>query len=598
MTVSNQVSALRVADEEFLIASTIERCPKTMMIRELFMNAIEATTNQMAGPRIIELKVKTLNGSPKLSIINTGPGMSDAELHHMCDIAASIGKEKGLDDNFGMGAKVASLPSNKFGLRYRSCKNGVVSEVILCQRDGVYGRLRRVNENGEVEEVIYVTDVCKDEGYPTGEWTEVLLYGNLAEQDTVRDPYNGDPKVPGQWLADYLYHRFYRLPADLTVRFYPGTHKLGDGARAFRTIPDRAYRLGRSASISADGGMVIHYFFDPPLSNTTHNSSVSGAITSDVSTCALVYKNEFYDLKKSRQWTLDAPMFGVPFGAKHISIHIELAEDFGVRPEAYRQFLRYRDGDQRQVTAQDFATFARENRPQWLIEIIKSFAPADSGNTNEIRDELQRLLNTLRLKTMSPRVDAAGDIVVDRGTGSGARIARGGEGHREGKSSSTMPDDLLAIPKGATRAVVSLNAERVPEIIYLRNPEQIEEKGLKQKAAKFYKEGAQLFINMLYPAIDEMRLNLEQEYAGAPDPEVMRDMALRLAERAIVTRIGRAVVYALAKQLNREWSSEDVERAQSPESLSLAADDYVDALQNARRRMSSGAQNWKARGGA
>jgi hypothetical protein len=91
---------------------------------------------------------------------------------------------------------------------------------------------------------------------------------------------------------------------------------------------------------------------------------------------------------------------------------------------------------------------------------------------------------------------------------------------------------------------------------------------------------------MIYPAIDEMRLNLEQEYAGAPDPEVMRDMALRLAERAIVTRIGRAVVYALAKQLNREWSSEDVERAQSPESLSLAADDYVDALQNARRRMS------------
>jgi hypothetical protein len=36
--------------------------------------------------------------------------MSDAELHHMCDIAASIGKEKGLDENFGMGAKVASLP--------------------------------------------------------------------------------------------------------------------------------------------------------------------------------------------------------------------------------------------------------------------------------------------------------------------------------------------------------------------------------------------------------------------------------------------------------------------------------------------------------
>jgi hypothetical protein len=45
------------------------------------------------------------------------------------------------------------------------------------------------------------------------------------------------------------------------------------------------------------------------------------------------------------------------------------------------------------------------------------------------------------------------------------------------------------------------------------------------------------------------------------------------------------VIYALAKQLNREWTTDDVARAQSPESLSLAADDYIDALQNARRRM-------------
>jgi anti-sigma regulatory factor (Ser/Thr protein kinase) len=581
MTVSNQVSALRVADEEFLIASTIERCPKTMMIRELFMNAIEAATKQVIGEQIIDIKVKTLNGVPKLSIINTGPGMSDAELYHMCDIAASIGKEMGLDENFGMGAKVASLPSNKFGLRYRSSKEGVVSEVILCQRDGIYGRLRR--ENGD--EVIDVTESCKDDGYPAGEWTEVALYGNAVEQDTVRDPYNGDPRVPGQWLADYLYHRFYRLPAGLAVKFYSGTHKLGDGTRNFKTIPERAYRLGRAESVPVEGGIVIHYFFDPPLSDTTHNSSVSGAITSDLSTCALVYKNEFYDLKKSRQWSLDAPMFGVPFGAKHISIHIELPEDIGVRPEAYRQFLRYRDGDQRQVAAQDFASVVRENRPQWLIEIIKSYAPADSGNTNEIQEELQKLLNTLRLKTMSPRADPAGDVVVDRGAGPGARIARVGEGRGDGKSSLTTPDDLLAIPKGAKRAVISLNAEKAPEIIPLTDPEQIEEKGLKEKAAKFYKEGGQLFVNMLYPALKEMRLHLEQEYAAAPDPEVMRGMALKLAERAIVTRIGRAVVYALAKQLNREWTSEDVERAQSPESLSLAADDYVDALQNARRRM-------------
>jgi|SRR5579863_2854706 len=146
MTNSTQVAALRVADEAFLVASTIERCPKTMMIRELFMNAVEAAVQAKEGSRLIEIKMKNVKGIQKLCIWNSGPGMSSIELHHMCDIAASIGKEKGLDENFGMGAKVASLPSNKFGLRYRSCKDEIVSEVILCERDGVYGRLKRNND--------------------------------------------------------------------------------------------------------------------------------------------------------------------------------------------------------------------------------------------------------------------------------------------------------------------------------------------------------------------------------------------------------------------------------------------------------------------
>jgi hypothetical protein len=220
MNNSLQVAALRVADEAFLVASTIERCPKTMMVRELIMNAIEAATQAPEGSQIIEIRPKEIGGTQKLCIWNTGPGMSSEELHGICDLAASIGKEKGLDENFGMGAKVASLPSNRFGLRYRSCKGGVVSEVILCQREGIYGRLRRQSESGTYEEVFDVTQTCQTEGYNLEQdWTEVVLFGNRPDQNTLRDPYDGNPTVAGQWLADYLYHRFYRLPAGLVVRF-------------------------------------------------------------------------------------------------------------------------------------------------------------------------------------------------------------------------------------------------------------------------------------------------------------------------------------------------------------------------------------------
>jgi hypothetical protein len=65
MTVSIEVAALRVADEPFLVASTIERCPKTMMIRELFMNAIEAAVRAPSGTRAIEVRALKFGSTRK-----------------------------------------------------------------------------------------------------------------------------------------------------------------------------------------------------------------------------------------------------------------------------------------------------------------------------------------------------------------------------------------------------------------------------------------------------------------------------------------------------------------------------------------------------
>lgn len=91
---SSSVTALEVADEDFLVASLIERCPKAMMIRELMMNALEAARHAPEDQRIIEIRSLDFDGTPKLSIWNTGPGMDAAELLHISNIASSIGKEK------------------------------------------------------------------------------------------------------------------------------------------------------------------------------------------------------------------------------------------------------------------------------------------------------------------------------------------------------------------------------------------------------------------------------------------------------------------------------------------------------------------------
>ncbi|MDA9400772.1 ATP-binding protein [Bradyrhizobium sp. CCBAU 45389] len=582
---TSAVAALQVADEDFLIASLIERCPKSMMIRELMMNALEAAQHAAEGQRLVEISAMAMDGVEKLAIWNTGRGMDDHELLKICNIASSLGKEKSLTGNFGMGAKVASLPSNQRGMRYRSCKDGRVHEVILCKREGVYGRLRRHDpETDTYVEVVDVTDIAEQDGRTLSEdWTEVVLFGNGPEQDTVRDPYNGDPEQDAQWLATYLYHRFYGLPEGVKVTLLKGTNKL-DGNRQFEPIPARLRHFERYETVPLPSGIKIHYLYDAQYNGTGHNKSISGAIASAVSTCAVVYKNELYDLSKGRQWTFEAPVFGVPFGAKHISIHIELPDNYPVVPEAYRQFLQYTGGEQLRLQAKDFEELVRENRPKWLIELIHSFAP-DSRTSDEIRDELQRLLNQLRVRRVSPKVTAQGETRVTPGAGPASErapgVGSGGGGAESGLRSK--PTDLSVIPTGAKRAEMFKNLERAPEIIPLQTDEEIEEKGLKGRAARYVMEAGQLFVNMKYPAISEMGAQLEAEYAGANDPELMRSLVQQHAQDSMILRIGRTVVYALSKQLNKEWDQKALEAASSPESLSMAADNFGDAMQNIRR---------------
>jgi hypothetical protein len=584
-----QFTPITIRDIEFTVSRQIEQCPKTMMLRELVMNAVEAAAKAPAGRRVVEIKGKPVTEcgeTRKLTIWNTGPGLSSADLDHICDLAASLGKDMALEGNFGMGAKVASLPSNTLGMRYRSCRDGVVSQVILGKREGVYGKVWIPVEDS-FEEVVDVTEqVLKEGEYRLDEdWTEVALFGNHPEQDTVADPYDGDPKQDRQWITTYLYHRFYSLPAGVEVYMHEGTHPR-DGRRQFKPIPERADAFGRVEAVEVGEGVRIHYLYDPAYQDGGHNKSISGSLTSSVSTAAVVFRGELYDVRKGRKWAADAPAFGIPFGARHISIHVELPDSFPVRHEPYRRFVQLTGGDQRQVMVEDFAELVFRNRPEWLIEIINSLAPKSSASTDDLRKELQDLLNELRVKTKSPREMEDGLHLVEEGGARGARPE-----HKEGSGGDSnkvpiSPTDLIFNPAGARRASISKNLEQAPEIIPLRDEDEAAEKGITGKAARYVRETNQLFVNLTYSAVGAAQDHLGLRYATYEDPEIVRELARQWSERLVMGRVGYAVVYAQAKQLIREWTSDDVKKALEPESLSLAADGWRDAVSTAYRSIS------------
>lgn len=587
----NKITPLTIGDVGFTVSRQIEQCPKTMMLRELVMNAVEAAAKAPDRRRVVDIKGKTVaecGSARKLTIWNTGPGLSSTQLDHICDLAASLGKDMALEGNFGMGAKVASLPSNTLGMRYRSCRDGVVSQVILGKRDGVYGKLWVPVEDDAFDEVVDVTDQVRDEGeYRLDEdWTEVVLFGNRVDQDTVADPYDGDPKQDRQWITTGLYHRFYDLPPGVEIYFHEGTHPR-DGRRLFKTIPERSDAFGQVETVYAGEGVRIHYLYDPHYQETGHNKSISGSLTSSVSTAAIVYRGEMYDVRKGRKWAGDAPAFGIPFGARHISVHVELPDDFPVRHEPYRRFVQLTGGEQRQVIVEDFAEAVFRNRPEWLIEIINSLAPKSSASTEDLRKELQDLLNELRVKTKSAREVSDGLHLVDEGGARGARIEHDDGESRDSDGKPITPTDLIFNPSGAKRADISKNLERAPEIILLRDPTEVEDKGITGKAGRYVRETNTLFVNLTYSAVAAAQEDLSLRYATYEDPEIVRELARQWAERLVMGRVGYAVVYAQSKQLVREWTPDDVKKALEPESLSLAADGWRDAVSTAYRSMST-----------
>ena len=560
---SGSVTRLRVDDEAFLVASLIERCPKVMMLRELVQNALEAAALAPPGERHVEILAVEESGVRKLAIRNTGPGMGAQELFRMGDLAASIGKSKALDANFGMGAKVASLTSNRLGLRYRSCRSGRVHEMTLGERGGVYGRLSRTDPlASRPADILDVTGAALVEGTSLDrDWTEVVLLGNRAGQDTVADPFDGDPAPWADWIATGLYHRFLRAPQGVRILLHRETHRL-PGPQDFRPLGTRLANFARHQVVRLPDGITIHYLYDQAdAARPGRNASEAGALQDADSFAAVAWRNEMYDVRQGWMWSQAGPRFGLSFGVRHISVIVELPDGHAVLPDGYRQFLRYVQGAQEQVEVTDFAALVTTHRPPWLLDLLRSLGP-DADATRAIGEELQALLQGLKVR----------------------RAKRGGL--------SLNPNTTAGSPTRETAPVAPGEpprdelVETAPSIVLLRDPRHVHDRLLHGRAAGYDAASHELFVNMRYPSITAMSEALAAEIPNPPDPAQLEAASRIAAEQTTLRRIGRALVHGLAKRdAATGWNRWQLEAAVSPEALTLAADDYVWSLPDARQML-------------
>jgi hypothetical protein len=582
--------ALQFANIVFAVTSQISRAPHWTMIRELTMNAIEAAS-KAEGDKIVHWTTGQYKGVRKAVIWNTGPGMNAAELKRATDLACEVGKTLGLDSNFGVGAKVSSLPNNRIGMRMRSCKNGRVSEIIIGEDpdQGVFVRFERDLGGGKVDTVIDVTAVAQKEGRQTTyDWTEVMLLGNSDEQDTAAKPLASDPSTEKGFIATTLYRRFYRLPEGVKLRLDAIYHRF-DSTRTLVAIGDRYDKFERTESVRvSDIDATIHFLHDPHIGDRSGNrKSASGALGSSTTTLCLIHKGEMYSVSTGLEWSAAAPRFGIPFGSKELCVHIEL-DDGEARPSQYRERLISKQTGA-DLVPEDYAIYVVEYMPEWVKQVVKNAFPRHTEDFSDLQKQLQDLLNKYKVKILGRRIETEGQPskVEDAGQHAAAGSGSGG-GSGATDRLHTPRRRVHETPEGATPTALYEMYEKAPQVVMLTSQEEVDEKKLRGKAAEYIQETGVLFINGLYEAVDRTIADLEPEYVGQGDPEVLRALMVTSARKAMAFRVGKATVFALAKRANEDWTEVDMVTALTKESLSIAADNYEESINQVRRAIRDG----------
>lgn len=593
---------LQIHDDRFLINRLIEQAPTHTLVREFFMNAQENAALAPEGRREVKIYPTMVNGVRKLTFWNTGPGMDDAELRTATNLSSSINKPMALDGNFGIGAKVSGLTVNPAGIRYRSCKDGAVHEVNIGydEEEMTYVRYPVIFEDGTEDTVYDVTEAAEAEGQDTSfDWTEVVLFGEDDDHDTVAEPIGKGVEVERSYVTSQIFRRFAAFRPGVEVRIDVSMTKGGgkDETGRNRTLKPLSSILSELPNAEVmtclETGVHVHYIHDPKHPSYSHSiSALKNPATQSTTFCALVHKDERYDIKNRKRWSAAAPNFGIPFGSTVLTVEIILPDTMAL-PNQYRDGLTS-PGDRSPLTAEHFAETVRELMPEWVKEVIRNAHPPTDDNLDDLQQDLQKLLDEFKVPTVAfapskalpDRVDSVDEGNDESEQTEGDRLDDDEEGILRSIRHQTRratKKHVRKAPEGAKLSKEAKALERVPTIEILISPEEIEAKGIKGRAGKFYKEAQTLFVNGKYSAVDRMAAELEVAFAGQGDPEVIRSLVLKAAQRFTAFRVGKATCYAISKRLADDWSMDDLDRATSPESLSLSADDYRQSINAARK---------------
>jgi hypothetical protein len=573
---------MSVAGTGFLVDRLGQDCAPLQFLRELTQNSIEAVlrTAEKTGEIVwdVDWDLYTLTGNFKLSVTDTGCGMTGPEMVQYINQLSSSIHEQSHQGNFGVGAKIAAATRNHAGLIYLSWVNGVGSTIHLWRDPvvGTYGLRQMALPGGTFGHWGRVEDTVRPTKDPAveGHGTKVVLLGKDDDENTMQAP-PGTP-TPSVWVARYLNTRYFKFPEGVTVRARQGWEfPQSDGDRnLLRTVTGQEKYLEAHKEASGEVRLTNATARWWILKEESALQSNSGWIASTGHMAAL-HQDELYEMVTARAGVARLQLFGVIFGYQRVVIYAEPDCGSGIDliPNTARTNLLLEGAPlpwaEWAAEFRSLEIFPSEIRD--LMEEITAHTTA-SDHRQAIRERLRHIRELFKLTRYRPT--PRGDKLVDETLTQGGRVReRSDEVTRQTRSTSGGTGGRAGSVYGLFLAGDGVQADEInvdsdPDVKWITVEEGTRASGfLEDRAAKYMLDQNLLQINGDFRVYTDMVERWCDKYSHVPGArsEVV-DVVREWFEQALI----ETILGVQSLRNGQEWTLEDIARALSEEALAAA----------------------------
>jgi len=510
----------------------------------------------------------------KLSVTDTGTGMTAEQLHRYINQLASSGREQSADGNFGVGAKVAAGSRNPHGLEYRSWHQGQGALVCFKRHpNGRWGLAPQRRPDGHTDYWRPLFEADKPwllRGQDHG--TQVVLLGEHERHDTTQAPASVSD-ARRHWISRYLNARFLRLPAKIEILVREQRDRQERGQ--LEPVHGEQHHLERHAHAAGVVELSDALAYSWVLDDDHRARRRQAAIWASTGHAAAVYGDELYDALPQtrggygRQQDLD-----IRFGYERVVLHLHPQVHTGRLACNTARTLLLLDHEPLPWArwGEEFATAM----PDEIRQLQERAATADGVPRQQaIRQRVSAIMPLYRLSryrpTQPPRqpatrssLDGAGDGPADRLEAHDAPAATGSvHAHADQEpgryGSGSEPPTGRADGPSPSDAAVDL-----PDVAWIsardgsRAPRDLED-----QAARYHPGRHELTINADFRAITDLITHWQDRYNGVPGARAWIEAHVReWCEQILVE-----VVFAAR---NSTWRAEQLGALLSPTSFTAA----------------------------